>query len=694
MRLEKTKRHSKGHKETSQNDKRLMQDGHVTIALNVFYAKNVPKADPTGLSDPYIIVFYNSFTSKGLIKKKKRTDTKKETLSPAWNQSFVLRNVAPESAISFLCFDWDNALKFSSDDFLGKFKFRAEDIPMKQRKVWHVPLRDNMKSAGKLIFITYAVPSNEYNPEDKKQFLTTVSPLAADIDTPLYVGRYENRLICVVKKTEGLIADKDKCSVYAQVSLGKQTLETPVWKKKGDAHWDTKISMSYISANTLNIQIKDWKMIKSNTPIGSVLVSLLDIPEGQIVDKEIPIKGAKGNLHLSIHITKSENIKEHLPMDCEDEEEEDDTWSKQNTQPFEAFVDSYNPRGIINAKCKDGYHFEAGPDDLTHFLNEDVPDFNDNYFEKPVYTGIIPCINKKAYYNDVKTEKGPIIVAVGDGVGGLQKAVIVSQYGNTKTYITKMKELDSEIANMFGLKAEQVKMKECNEGIWKKLEHYELRSRLPSYKFGLIYAAPGQSAEQEFLSNASPSPLCQEFYNIIGTTINLKGYTGYRGGLDVQNDSTGTMSIVTKIHDVDIMFHVSTMLKHVETDSQHLDKKRHIGNDVCVIIFKETNGKKDDEVDLSTFLTQFNHVFIVVTPVVTKGVPMYKVCVACKSAVQGFLPRFPTEKLFKRDASFRDWLLTKLINGERASLESPQFIKSQRTALKGLLESIVEEVRN
>ncbi|EDR27610.1 hypothetical protein EDI_277810 [Entamoeba dispar SAW760] len=103
-----------------------MQDSLVTIAINVFSARNLPKADPTGLSDPYVILTYTSLKEGELVKKRKKTETIKESLSPTWNNTFILKNVASESILTFNCFDWDNAFKFSSDDFLGKFKIMVE----------------------------------------------------------------------------------------------------------------------------------------------------------------------------------------------------------------------------------------------------------------------------------------------------------------------------------------------------------------------------------------------------------------------------------------------------------------------------------------------------------------------------------------------------------------------------------------
>jgi hypothetical protein len=93
---------------------------------------------------------------------------------------------------------------------------------------------------------------------------------------------------------------------------------------------------------------------------------------------------------------------------------------------------------------------------------------------------------------------------------------------------------------------------------------------------------------------------------MMGDTIQLKGFKGFRGGLDVRNDSTGTRSVFTRFHSVEIMFHVSTLLPFFPKDAQQVppsslspfpllpffsqngsqvERKRHLGNDIVVIIF-------------------------------------------------------------------------------------------------------------
>lgn len=64
---------------------------------------------------------------------------------------------------------------------------------------------------------------------------------------------------------------------------------------------------------------------------------------------------------------------------------------------------------------------------------------------------------------------------------------------------------------------------------------------------------------------------------------NLKGF---RGGLDTQYGQTGTESIYTHFRQNEIMFHVSTLLPFTVGDTQQLQRKRHIGNDIVAIVFQ------------------------------------------------------------------------------------------------------------
>lgn len=87
--------------------------------------------------------------------------------------------------------------------------------------------------------------------------------------------------------------------------------------------------------------------------------------------------------------------------------------------------------------------------------------------------------------------------------------------------------------------------------------------------------------------------------------------SSYRGGLDTQFGQTGEESLYEQFRDMELMFHVSTLLPFKQNDSQQLERKRHIGNDIVAIIFQEENTPFCPDIIASHFL----HVYIVVQPI-------------------------------------------------------------------------------
>jgi RAP1 GTPase activating protein 1 len=98
----------------------------------------------------------------------------------------------------------------------------------------------------------------------------------------------------------------------------------------------------------------------------------------------------------------------------------------------------------------------------------------------------------------------------------------------------------------------------------------EERQIIRSYKFGLCYVGPNQSTEEEMFSNnwESTSPGFRQFLNFLGERIELKGWKGYRAGLDVNSSLTGAHSYYTKWQGYEIMYHVSVLLPHTEENQQ------------------------------------------------------------------------------------------------------------------------------
>jgi len=237
------------------------------------------------------------------------------------------------------------------------------------------------------------------------------------------------------------------------------------------------------------------------------------------------------------------------------------------------------------------------------------------------------------------------------------------------------------------------------------LADFEQKTVACNYKFGILYQAPGQTTEEEMYNNHDGSANYHAFLNLIGETVVLAKHKGFRGGLECQgNNSTGEFSVYSKLllhgdgtvaHEeradetqtLEIMWHVAHYLpdsQKEDNDKQQLQKKRHLGNDVVIVIFSESQ----EPFDPNTFASQFNHVWIVVSPANRKGgsaaiADSYVVSVFSKTGVKPFRPFVPSPPILMSGPGFRDWLLLKCVNAERAAMFAKGFKgKEKRTRVK------------
>lgn len=118
------------------------------LTVVVLKARNLPKMDITGLSDPYVKI-YLLYNGQRIAKKK--THVKKRTLNPVFNESFLfdvpynegLQNISLE----FLVLDWDRMTK---NEVVGRLEIGARtrgpqqhhwnevmNCPRKQIAEWH-----------------------------------------------------------------------------------------------------------------------------------------------------------------------------------------------------------------------------------------------------------------------------------------------------------------------------------------------------------------------------------------------------------------------------------------------------------------------------------------------------------------------------------------------------------------------------
>ncbi|XP_047453180.1 rap1 GTPase-activating protein 1 isoform X8 [Mugil cephalus] len=210
-----------------------------------------------------------------------------------------------------------------------------------------------------------------------------------------------------------------------------------------------------------------------------------------------------------------------------------------------------------------------------------------------------------------------------------------------------------------------------------------------NFKFGIVYQKFGQTSEEELFGNSEESAAFVEFLEFLGEKIELHNFKGFRGGLDVTHGQTGTESVYCNYRNKEVMFHVSTKLPYTEGDTQQLQRKRHIGNDIVAIVFQEENTPFVPDMIASNFL----HAYIVVQVVnPCSDNVLYKVSVTARDDVPFFGPALPNPAVFKKGPEFHEFLFTKLINAEYACYKAEKFAKLEERTRSALLETLYEEL--
>ena len=194
-----------------------------------------------------------------------------------------------------------------------------------------------------------------------------------------------------------------------------------------------------------------------------------------------------------------------------------------------------------------------------------------------------------------------------------------------------------------------------------------------SYKFGVVCAIGDKVTESAMLGNNEISPEFQQFLDLLGPRFPMLNYSGFSGGLPTNDPSTS--AIVTKLANFPVVFHVAPYMKYVVDDPQHLQRKRHIGNDVAVVIFKQTPEPLNVA---SIFRSQFIHVIVIVEideeASRSNGLVHYRIAVASRSGCHSFAPLIPFGPI-PADDSISAFLLHKLINSERSATFVPAFFQ-------------------
>ncbi|XP_046962369.1 signal-induced proliferation-associated 1-like protein 2 [Vanessa cardui] len=211
------------------------------------------------------------------------------------------------------------------------------------------------------------------------------------------------------------------------------------------------------------------------------------------------------------------------------------------------------------------------------------------------------------------------------------------------------------------------------------------------YKVGVMYCKSGQSTEEEMYNNQEAGPAFVDFLQMLGQTVRLKDFDKYKAGLDNRTDSTGLFSVYTTYQGCEIMFHVSTMLPYTPNNRQQLLRKRHIGNDIVTIVFQEPGAAPFTPRNIRS---QFQHVFVVVRVIdpCTENTH-YSIAVSRAKEVPLFGPPIKDGAVYPKGEAFTDLLLSKVINGENAAIQSPKFstmaTRTRQEYLKDLAKNYV-----
>merc|ERR1711916_23997 len=304
----------------------------------------------------------------------------------------------------------------------------------------------------------------------------------------------------------------------------------------------------------------------------------------------------------------------------------------------------------------------------------------------------------KPHVNFVGKDKvaGGLVISVvkeGDGDDFAFRVRVLSQAGREHILIAgedagvKNKDLTVKIARKVVTAAlpayekTQLKGVTDDEKFERRLLKHEESELVTNYKFGLLYVKEGQTIEEDMFANdgyvIDHSREYQEFVDWLGDTVELDGWEKYRAGLDVRSQGTGTYSLYTEWRGFNVMWHVATMLPFFPTDFQQLQRKRHLGNDICMVVFMDGSTPYVP----TCVYSQFNHFLVIVQPVdkaLTGGKPCYRVSLASKSDVGSFGPKNPRQKYVERSDEFREWLYARLINGERTAILNAAGFKMTR----------------
>ena len=219
-----------------------------------------------------------------------------------------------------------------------------------------------------------------------------------------------------------------------------------------------------------------------------------------------------------------------------------------------------------------------------------------------------------------------------------------------------------------------------------RLERMETPERLI---IGVVNGTGEQREMDDMWGNRESSAAFWRFMNLLGKEVDLAElgdsdltrFSGFGGA----SPDERALIYRTSHGGYDIIFHVSALLPYSVTDAQQLVRKRKIGNDIGVIVFSESTRAFLPSLASS----KVNHVLCAVRPDdAAAETQRYSLGMAVKSDVPVFGPALKATD-FADARSFRDLVLTKMVNGMHAAYQNAPGFKREETT-RALLEDMAE----
>eukprot|EP01125_Pyxidicula_operculata_P016469 TRINITY_DN5672_c0_g1_i1.p1 TRINITY_DN5672_c0_g1~~TRINITY_DN5672_c0_g1_i1.p1 ORF type:complete len:541 (+),score=114.17 TRINITY_DN5672_c0_g1_i1:19-1641(+) len=220
---------------------------------------------------------------------------------------------------------------------------------------------------------------------------------------------------------------------------------------------------------------------------------------------------------------------------------------------------------------------------------------------------------------------------------------------------------------------------------------FEKNLKQNNFKFGLLLRTDPDGDENALYSTNKITPDFEEFMKFLGDLINLKGWTKYNAGLDTKTNLDGSQSVYTTFQEFEIMWHVGPLLTYSDVNPQQIQRKKYVGNDVCVVVFDECNKPFDPNL----FTSRFNHIVMVVRKrkdLSNSNQTFYELSVSSKDGVGDHHPFLPKTRIMEKSPQLREFIYTKLINAERAAFLAQAFTRAISKTREGLLRNLFWDV--